>query len=47
MTEFETLVAVFADHEGADAAVKKLAAEGIDIKHPAWSVRDTTPTKRS
>jgi hypothetical protein len=33
MTEFETVVAVFADHEGADAAVKKLAAEGIDMKH--------------
>jgi len=33
MTEFKTVVGVFADHEEAEAAVKKLASEGIDIKH--------------
>jgi len=33
MTGFETVVAIFADHQGADTAVKKLAAEGIDMKH--------------
>jgi len=33
MTEPNSVIAVFADHEGADAAVKKLANAGIDIKH--------------
>ena len=33
MTEFKTVVGVFADHEEAEAAVKKLASEGIDIKY--------------
>ena len=33
MTEPDSVVALFADHEGAEAAVKKLAANGIDLKH--------------
>lgn len=33
MTEFNAVIAVFADHQGADAAVKKLADAGIDMKH--------------
>ena len=33
MPEFNPVVAIFADHQGAEAAVKKLAAEGIDMKH--------------
>jgi hypothetical protein len=33
MTEPNTLVAVFKDHEEADAAVRKLAGGGIDMKH--------------
>ena len=35
MTETNTgsVVAVFADHQGAEVAVKKLASAGIDIKH--------------
>jgi hypothetical protein len=33
MQEPNSVIAVFADHQGAEAAVKKLAAEGIDIKH--------------
>lgn len=33
MPELNAVVAVFADHQGADAAVRKLADEGIDIKH--------------
>ena len=33
MQEPNSIVAVFADHEGAEAAVKKLAAAGIDMKH--------------
>ena len=33
MTEPNAVVAVFADHQGAEAAVKKLAGAGIDIKH--------------
>ena len=28
-----TVVAVFADHQGADAAIKELASSGVDIKH--------------
>ena len=31
MTEPDSVVALFADHEGAEAAVKKLAANGIDL----------------
>jgi hypothetical protein len=33
MQEPNSVVAVFTDHEGAEAAVKMLAAHGIDIKH--------------
>jgi uncharacterized membrane protein len=33
MEKADTVVAVFADHAGAEAAVKKLAEAGIDIKH--------------
>jgi hypothetical protein len=33
MTEPNTVVAVFKDHEEADAAVRKLAGGGIDMKH--------------
>lgn len=33
MQEPNSVVAVFDDHDGAEAAVKKLAAAGIDIKH--------------
>ena len=33
MTSDNTVVAVFADHQGAEQAVKKLADAGIDIKH--------------
>jgi len=33
MTELNAVIAVFADHEGAEAAVKKLADAGIDMKH--------------
>jgi hypothetical protein len=33
MTELSSVVAVFADHQAADAAVKKLADAGIDMKH--------------
>ncbi|WP_158754017.1 DUF1269 domain-containing protein [Dyella sp. S184] len=33
MTELNVVIAVFADHEGAEAAVKKLADAGIDMKH--------------
>ena len=33
MTEPNSVVAVFADHQAAEAAVKKLASEGIDMKH--------------
>jgi hypothetical protein len=33
MTEPDSVVALFADHEGAEAAVKKLASNGIDLKH--------------
>ena len=33
MTEPDSVVALFADHESAEAAVKKLAANGIDLKH--------------
>jgi hypothetical protein len=33
MTENNVVVAVFGDHQGADAAVKKLANAGIDMKH--------------
>jgi uncharacterized membrane protein len=32
MLKTETIVAVFADHQGAETAVKKLAASGFDIK---------------
>jgi hypothetical protein len=33
MAKTDTVVAVFADHQGAEGAVKKLADGGIDIKH--------------
>ncbi len=33
MTEPNTVIAVFKDHEEADAAVRKLAGGGIDMKH--------------
>jgi hypothetical protein len=33
MTEPDSVVALFADHDGAETAVKKLAANGIDQKH--------------
>jgi hypothetical protein len=33
MTPTNTVVAVFADHAGADTAIKKLAASGVAIKH--------------
>ena len=33
MTELNAVIAVFADHQGADAAVKKLADAGIDMRH--------------
>jgi hypothetical protein len=33
MNDNNALIAVFADHQAAEAAVKKLAAAGIDIKH--------------
>ena len=33
MTKLNAVIAVFADHQGAEAAVKKLADAGIDMKH--------------
>lgn len=33
MTNDNAVIAVFSDHQGAEAAVKKLAGAGIDIKH--------------
>ena len=33
MQDPNSVVAVFANHEGAEAAVKKLAAAGVDMKH--------------
>ena len=33
MTDLNAVIAVFADHQGAEAAVKKLADAGIDMKH--------------
>lgn len=33
MTDLNSVVAVFADHAGAEAAVRKLADAGIDMKH--------------
>lgn len=33
MTDNNAVIAVFSDHQGAEAAVKKLAEAGIDIKH--------------
>jgi hypothetical protein len=33
MAILDSVVAVFADHQSADAAVKKLAESGIDMKH--------------
>lgn len=33
MTDNNAVIAVFTDHQGADAAVRKLADSGIDIKH--------------
>jgi hypothetical protein len=33
MERADTVIAVFADHQGVEAAVKKLAEGGIDVKH--------------
>jgi hypothetical protein len=33
MEEPNVVIAVFADHQGAEAAVKKLASAGIEMKH--------------
>ncbi len=33
MTDLNAVIAVFADHQGADAAIRKLADAGIDMKH--------------
>jgi hypothetical protein len=33
MERANTVIAVFADHQGAETAVKKLAEGGIDVKH--------------
>jgi hypothetical protein len=33
METTDTVVAVFADHQGAEAAIKKLAEARIDMKH--------------
>ena len=33
MTDNNAVIAVFTDHQGADAAVRKLAESGIDMKH--------------
>jgi hypothetical protein len=33
MTELNAVIAVFDDHQGAEAAIKKLADSGIDMKH--------------
>lgn len=33
MSDNNAVIAVFTDHDGAEAAVKKLADAGIDIKH--------------
>jgi hypothetical protein len=33
MTELKAVVAIFADHQGAETAVRKLADSGIDMKH--------------
>jgi hypothetical protein len=33
MTEPDAVVALFTDHESAESALKKLAANGIDLKH--------------
>ena len=47
MEMVDLVVAVFADHNAAEAAVKKLAASGFDMKNSALSAGDTTPTRRS
>jgi hypothetical protein len=47
MEEPNVVIAVFADHQGAEAAVKKLASAGIEMSTSASSVRDTILTKRS
>ena len=33
MTEPNSVIAVFPDHKGAEAAVKKLASAGVEMKH--------------
>lgn len=33
MTKNDAVVAVFADHQGAEAAIRKLAGAGIGMKH--------------
>ena len=33
MTKNNAIVAVFSDHHGAEAAIRKLAADGLDMKH--------------
>jgi hypothetical protein len=33
MEQADTVIAVFADHNAAEAAIKKLAADGFEMKH--------------
>jgi uncharacterized membrane protein len=33
VTDLNAVIAVFTDHQGAESAVKRLAEDGIDIKH--------------
>ena len=33
MENSDTVVAIFSEHTAAEAAIKKLAADGIDVKH--------------
>ena len=33
MTKYEAIVATFSDHTQAEGAVRKLAQDGLDIKH--------------
>ena len=33
MTKNHAVVAVFADHTGAEAAIRKIAGGGLDVKH--------------
>ena len=47
METTDTVIAVFADHQAAETAVKKLTAAGFEMKNLSVSVRDTIPKKRS